>query len=122
MGLRRGFMLAGARNLLITLWPVTTKGAGDFMLDFYSAVHQSGNAPETLARVQRDWLAKTRKEQGLLLAVYLAVDLFLIRRAVGRRSSAGRVGVPAREDERPAVLRQAAAAGDRARKGCRPGQ
>jgi CHAT domain-containing protein len=72
LGLRRGFALAGTQNLLMTLWPVYDKPTGDFMLDFYGALHRSGNAPQSLAEVQRDWLVKMRKEHGLLPAVILA--------------------------------------------------
>jgi hypothetical protein len=28
------------------------------MSDFYDAAHESGSAPEALAKVQRDWLVK----------------------------------------------------------------
>jgi hypothetical protein len=35
------------------------------MSDFYAAAHQSGDAPDALAKVQRDWLVKLRKEEGL---------------------------------------------------------
>ena len=36
------------------------------------AAHQTGDAPEALADVQRNWLVKLRKEQGLAKAVNLA--------------------------------------------------
>ena len=42
------------------------------MSDFYEAAHATGNAPEALAKVQRDWLIKLRKEQGVANAVNLA--------------------------------------------------
>ena len=72
MGLRRGFIQAGSQNLLMTLWPVFDKPSGEFMLDFYAALEQSGDAPEALAKVQREWLLKVRKENGFLAAVVLA--------------------------------------------------
>ena len=72
MGLRRGFIQAGAQNLLMTLWPVSDEVTVQIMSDFYQAAHQSGNAPEALAEVQRDWLVKLRKERGLAEAVSLA--------------------------------------------------
>ncbi len=77
MGLRRGFVQAGTQNLLMTLWPVFDRTSGDFMLDFYSAVQKSGNAPEALANVQRDWLLTFRKKHGLLPAVVLAGPFIL---------------------------------------------
>ena len=72
MGLRRGFIQAGAQNLLMTLWPMSDEVTVQIMSDFYEAAHNSGNAPEALAKVQRDWLVKLRKEQGLASAVNLA--------------------------------------------------
>ena len=72
MGLRRGFVEAGAQNLLMTLWPISDEFTVQIMSDFYEAAHKSGNAPEALAKVQRDWLVKLRNEKGLAQAVNLA--------------------------------------------------
>jgi CHAT domain-containing protein len=72
MGLRRGFIQAGAQNLLMTLWPISDEVTVQIMSDFYDAAHRSGNAPEALAEVQRNWLVKLRTEKGLAQAVNLA--------------------------------------------------
>ncbi len=72
MGLRRGFVQAGAQNLLMTLWPISDETTVQIMLDFYDAAFKNGNAPQALADTQRDWLVKLRKERGLLQAVQLA--------------------------------------------------
>ena len=72
MGLRRGFVEAGAQNLLMTLWPISDEFTIQIMSDFYEAAHETGNAPEALAKVQRDWLVKLRNEKGLANAVNLA--------------------------------------------------
>ena len=72
MGLRRGFIQAGAQNLLMTLWPISDETTVQIMLDFYDAAFKSGNAPQALADAQRDWLVKLRKERSLLPAVQLA--------------------------------------------------
>ena len=72
MGLRRGFIQAGAQNLLMTLWPISDEVTVQIMSDFYDAAHESGNAPEALAEVQRNWLVKLRTEKGLAQAVNLA--------------------------------------------------
>jgi CHAT domain-containing protein len=72
MGLRRGFIQAGAQNLLMTLWPISDETTVQIMLDFYDAAFKSGNAPQALADTQRDWLVKLRKERGLLDTVRLA--------------------------------------------------
>jgi CHAT domain-containing protein len=72
MGLRRGFIQAGAQNLLMTLWPISDETTVQIMLDFYDVALKSSNAPQALDDVQRDWLIKLRKERGLLDAVRLA--------------------------------------------------
>ncbi|HEV2987538.1 MAG TPA: CHAT domain-containing protein [Candidatus Angelobacter sp.] len=72
MGLRRGFTKAGVKNLLMTLWEVADQTTTQIMTDFYQAAHKSGNVPQALAEVQRDWLVKLRNEKGLPDAVNLA--------------------------------------------------
>jgi CHAT domain-containing protein len=72
MGLRRGFIQAGAQNLLMTLWPISDEVTVQIMSDFYEAAHNTGNAPEALAEVQCEWLLKLRAEKGLTQAVNLA--------------------------------------------------
>src|SRR5271165_2372662 len=72
MGLRRGFIQAGAQNLLMKLWPISDEVTVQIMSDFYDAAHKSGNAPGALAEVQRNWLVKLRTEKGLAQAVNLA--------------------------------------------------
>jgi tetratricopeptide (TPR) repeat protein/CHAT domain-containing protein len=64
MGLRRGFIQAGAQNLLMTLWLIGDEVTVQIMSDFYDAAHQSGNAPEALAKVQREWLVQLREGKG----------------------------------------------------------
>jgi tetratricopeptide (TPR) repeat protein len=72
LGLRRGFIEAGAQNLLMTLWPISDQFTVQIMSDFYEAAHKTGNAPNALAEVQRDWLLKLRTEKGLATAVKIA--------------------------------------------------
>jgi CHAT domain-containing protein/Tfp pilus assembly protein PilF len=60
LGLRRGFVQAGAQNLLMTLWPINDQVTIQIMSDFYQAVHQGDNAAQALAKVQRDWLVALR--------------------------------------------------------------
>jgi hypothetical protein len=68
-GLRRAFMIAGAQNLLMTLWPVSDEVTPKIMADFYKEALSTHDAAGSLAKVQRDWLVKLRKEKGLLTAV-----------------------------------------------------
>ena len=70
MGLRRGFIQAGAHNVLMTLWPIgDDETTVQIMLDFYDAAEKTKNAPQALADVQRKWLVKLRNENGLRAAV-----------------------------------------------------
>jgi hypothetical protein len=68
-GLRRAFMMAGAENLLMTLWPVADDTTASIMADFYKEALATGDAPGSLAKVQRDWLVKLREEKGLAAAI-----------------------------------------------------
>ncbi len=68
-GLRRAFMMAGAQNLLMTLWPVSDETTPKIMADFYKKALATGDAAGSLSDVQRDWLVKLRNEKGLLAAV-----------------------------------------------------
>ena len=65
MGLRRGFIQAGAQNLLMTLWPIDDDITVEIMKEFYAEARRTGNAPEALSEVQRSWLVKLRKEQAI---------------------------------------------------------
>jgi CHAT domain-containing protein len=76
LGLRRGFIRAGAQNLLMTLWPILDdQTTVEIMLDFYQRAFASNDAPRALAETQRDWLVKLRKdgeEHDIFTAVKLA--------------------------------------------------
>ena len=61
MGLHRGFVEAGAQNLLMTLWPISDQFTVQIMSDFYDAAHESRNAPEALATIQHAWLVKLKE-------------------------------------------------------------
>ncbi|MBI5821355.1 MAG: CHAT domain-containing protein [Verrucomicrobia bacterium] len=76
LGLRRGFIQAGAQNLLMTLWPVSDKWTVDLMKAFYERALKDNNAPQALAEVQRQWLARLRQE-GVLTAARLAGPFIL---------------------------------------------
>lgn len=77
LGLRRGFLRAGAQNLLLTLWPIDDTQTAPIMLDFYKAC-LDGEAPgHALTRVQKEWLVRLRKEKGLPEAVFVAGPFIL---------------------------------------------
>lgn len=77
LGLRRGFLRAGAQNLLLTLWPIDDTQTAPIMLDFYKAC-LDGEAPgHALTRVQKEWLVRLRQEKGLPEAVFVAGPFIL---------------------------------------------
>lgn len=83
LGLRRGFVQAGAQNLLLTLWPIADKWSVDLMKAFYEKAMATGDAPQALAEVQRDFLIKLRAEKGPLLAARLAGPFVLTFQGTG---------------------------------------
>jgi CHAT domain-containing protein len=72
LGLRRGFIQAGAQNLMMTLWPVSDKWTLDMMKAFYERALKTGDAPMALADVQREFLVKLRDQKGPVMAARLA--------------------------------------------------
>jgi hypothetical protein len=63
MGLRRGFIQAGAQNLLMTLWPISDETTVQIVREFYNRALASGNAAQSLLEVQRDWLVKRARRR-----------------------------------------------------------
>ena len=68
-GLRRAFMMAGAENLIMTLWPVSDETTAEIMSEFYRQALATGDASGSLAKVQRDWLLKLKQTKGIAGAV-----------------------------------------------------
>ena len=85
LGLRRGFVQAGAQNLLMTLWPISDKWSVEIMKAFYEKAMVSGDAPQAMAEVQAEWLGRLRKEKGVLIAARIAGPFVLSTR--GRQPS-----------------------------------
>lgn len=59
LGIRRGFRLAGAENVLTTLWPIADAVTVEIMKQFYSQLGQTTPA-RSLSQTQREWLVKIR--------------------------------------------------------------
>lgn len=57
LGLARAFQIAGARNLVVSLWPVDDEATADFMLAFYGQLARGDAPAEALTAVKRTWLA-----------------------------------------------------------------
>ena len=72
LGLRRGFVMAGAQNLLFTLWPVQDDFTARFIVEFYEAAARSDDAGRALAEIQGKYLKKEREDGSIWSAVRLA--------------------------------------------------
>ncbi|NJK91276.1 MAG: CHAT domain-containing protein [Blastochloris sp.] len=81
LGLRRGFIRAGAQNLLLTLWPVGDRETLPLMQGFYGHLLASEPIRPSLALSlsQRESLKKMRQHHGLSQAVRLAGPFILSR-------------------------------------------
>lgn len=77
VGLKRSLFMAGAQNLLLTLWPVEDKFTSDFMVSFYKEALKTKNAPKSFAKVQKEWLIKLREERSIGQAVKMAGPFIL---------------------------------------------
>jgi CHAT domain-containing protein len=72
-GLRRAFVLAGAQNLVLTLWPVEDAFTAQFMEAFYKeALKEPFDAVRALSRVQSRFLRQLRDKVGVTEALRLA--------------------------------------------------
>jgi CHAT domain-containing protein len=69
LGLRRGFTMAGAENLLLTLWQISDSDTAEFMSSFYRVAFTKQNALSALAETQRDTLVRLRQEESLGAAI-----------------------------------------------------
>lgn len=67
LGLRRGFVQAGAQNLLMTLWPISDKWSVEIMKSFYEKAMATGNAPQAWQR-----LVKIQAVRGWQMATELS--------------------------------------------------
>ena len=77
LGMRRGLALAGARNVLMTQWPVSDHWTSLFMKDFYQAYLKGVDPVEALGIVQARWLKQLREEEGAKVAAQIAGPFFI---------------------------------------------
>ncbi len=52
IGMTRGFLYAGARNLLVSLWQVNDQTTADLMVDFYTEMLEDGGKVKALRRAK----------------------------------------------------------------------
>ncbi len=77
-GLVRAFRIAGARNLLMTLWPLNDSLAADFMRDFYTTWFENPerHPAKVLRETQLAWIrAKdSRRSDPSYWAPYVLIE------------------------------------------------
>lgn len=71
-GLRRAFVLAGARNLLMSLWPVNDKLTLTQMERFYQAYGRGETVSEALRQAQLETIVSLREQTEAALSEPLA--------------------------------------------------
>jgi CHAT domain-containing protein len=69
LGLRRGFALAGAREVVVALWPVSDRSTPEFMERFYQLALASDRPAQALWQCQREFLAKAANDDDFEAAV-----------------------------------------------------
>ena len=69
MGLKRGFAVAGAENLLLTLWQISDDDTVALMGAFYNRVLNGEHPARALAAVQTEALVRLHKDKGLFYAI-----------------------------------------------------
>nr|VFK41191.1 MAG: Tetratricopeptide repeat-containing protein [Candidatus Kentron sp. SD] len=79
-GLTRAFRIAGARNVLMTLWPLNDALAKEFMVDFYgnwlSGDARSVTPAEALRQTRLDWIRSDdeQRRNSRIWAPYVLVE------------------------------------------------
>ncbi|MCA9393657.1 MAG: CHAT domain-containing protein [Candidatus Omnitrophica bacterium] len=78
-GLRRGFLQAGARNLIMTLWSIPDAQVTPQMVrEIYSGIFRGESPAQALAETQKKWMNTLRETQGLHAAVKKAGAFIVI--------------------------------------------
>lgn len=80
IGLRRGFTLAGTRNLVYSLWSIDDEATAHFMEDFYERLFQTGDPARALNETQAAQLRRwTELDHDIPTAVFRAAGFVLSR-------------------------------------------
>ncbi|MCW1884614.1 CHAT domain-containing tetratricopeptide repeat protein [Luteolibacter flavescens] len=69
LGLRRGFALAGAREIVVALWPVSDRSTPAFMERFYQLALTSDRPAQALWQCQREFLTEAGNDNDFETAV-----------------------------------------------------
>jgi CHAT domain-containing protein len=75
-GLARALRTAGARNVLVTLWPLDDVMARDFMADFYRnwTAQQHSDPARALRDTQLEWIRYDDRRDPRVWAPYVVVE------------------------------------------------
>jgi CHAT domain-containing protein len=73
IGLPHAFLSAGARGTVVTLWRVEDGMAGEFMRDFYIAIHGGSTPAQALLDVRRRLLASETNQHPSRWAAFVHV-------------------------------------------------
>lgn len=79
MGLRRGFALAGAENLVISLWSVDDEAGAEFMTAFYTRLFSNRDLQRSFRETQVQKLVQWRRMFGIEEAVRRAGGFVMTR-------------------------------------------
>ena len=93
LGLRRGFALAGAREVAVALWPVSDRSTPAFMDRFYRLALASDRPAQALWQCQREFLAAAASEDEFEDAV-LRYGPFLLSQNTPLATSNGPIHAP----------------------------
>lgn len=95
LGLRRGFALAGAREVVVALWPVSDQSTPAFMERFYQLALAANRPAQALWQTQREFLAPAAAaDDGSFEAAVLRYSPFVIGQNTALESSREIVAAP----------------------------
>ena len=99
LGLRRGFALAGAREVVVALWPVSDRSTPEFMERFYQLALASDRPAQALWQCQREFLSKAKNDDDFEAAVLRYAPFVLSQNtplATGKEiaAAASKPGIP----------------------------
>ncbi len=80
LGLRRGFAMAGAREVLVALWPVSDRSTPEFMERFYRLALASDRSAQALWQCQREFISPAMGSEDEFEAAVLRYGSFVLSR------------------------------------------
>ncbi len=78
LGLRRGFALAGAREVLVALWPVSDRSTPEFMERFYRLALASDRSNQALWQCQSEFISAAGNSEEEFEAAVLRYGPFVL--------------------------------------------